>query len=212
MEPMTNRRQLPPWLLGLIIAIVVFAVGFLVFRALGFGDDPVVGAGESDVEASGVAPSSTLSNEPATTPPPSAPTGPAETDALAFAYWDGSAGSFQDFRGKPLVVNFWASWCPACVAEMPDFESVHAVLGDEVQFLGANMQEIDRTQAQKLVNQTKVSYPLMEDPNGEIYSFFGGISMPTTVFIDARGNVADTHSGAIFADDLEAAIRDIFGL
>lgn len=213
MEPMTERRQLPAWLLGLIIAIVVFALGFLVFRALGFGDDPVIGGSEAVTEErDGTFPASSSGSTAPSTTPTAPPSGSAETDGLSFTYWDGTPGSFADFRGQPLVVNFWASWCPACLAEMPDFESVHAVLGDEVQFLGANIQEIDRREAQKLLNQTGVSYTLMEDPDGEIYNFFGGISMPTTVFIDAEGNVADTHSGAIFAGDLEATIRDIFGL
>ncbi len=74
------------------------------------------------------------------------------------------------------------------------------------------MADPSRTDAQKVVNQTKVSYALIEDPQGELFAFFGGISMPTTIFIDASGNVVDTHSGAIFAEDLEAKIREVFGL
>ena len=179
-----ERGVLAPWLLGLFLAVVVFAGLLLLNNVLGFGDDPAF-------EGSA---------------------GPADTDGLTFTYWDGSEGSFEEFRGQPVVLNFWASWCPACVAEMPDFETVHRVFGDQVRFIGADLQDRGRAGAQALVDQTGVSYTLIEDAEGELYVFFGGIAMPTTVFIDADGNVVDTHSGSIFAADLEAKIREAFDL
>lgn len=136
-----------------------------------------------------------------------APDDAAPAVAATFDYFDGSEGALSDFAGKPLVVNFWASWCPACVAEMPDFEEVHARLGDEVAFLGLNMQETDATAARDLVERTGITYPLGTDPDGAIFSLFGGIAMPTTVLIDEQGVVAATHPGALFADQLEALVR-----
>jgi cytochrome c biogenesis protein CcmG, thiol:disulfide interchange protein DsbE len=126
---------------------------------------------------------------------------------VPFEYLDGREANLSDFAGTPVVVNFWASWCPACVAEMPDFEQVHAALGDEVVFLGMNMQETDPAAAESLVAATGVSYELAVDPDGSIFNRFGGIAMPTTVFIGADGEVVTTHAGAIFADDLEDLIR-----
>lgn len=126
---------------------------------------------------------------------------------VPFQFMDGTEANLADFGGKPLVLNFWASWCPACVAEMPDFEQVHAKLGDEVFFLGMNMQETDTAAADFLIEQTGVSYQLGLDPDGRIFNMFGGIAMPTSVFIDETGNVVTTHAGAIFADDLEELIR-----
>ncbi len=142
------------------------------------------------------APSATPSEQP-----------PADTVDVAFEYLDGSGGNLADFVGTPVVVNFWASWCPACVAEMPDFEEVHQEFGDEVVFLGLKMQETNPVAAQDLIEQTGVTYLLGRDPDGSIFTEFGGIAMPTTVFIDARGEVATTHAGAIFARDLEDLIR-----
>lgn len=120
---------------------------------------------------------------------------------------DGAVANLADFAGTPIVVNFWASWCPACVAEMPDFERIHAELGDQVVFLGLNMQETDPDAAAALVDQTGVSYRLGQDPDGAIFNRFGGIAMPTTVFIDADGAVVRTHGGVLFADDLAELIR-----
>lgn len=126
---------------------------------------------------------------------------------IEFAFMDGEQGNLADFAGTPLVVNFWASWCPACVAEMPDLQAVHSRLGDEVQFLGLNMQETDPGAAAALLAETGVDYPIGLDPDGAIFSHFGGIAMPTTVLIDETGQVAATHSGAIFESDLEELIR-----
>lgn len=126
---------------------------------------------------------------------------------VPFAYLDGREGNLADFAGTPLVINFWASWCPACVAEMPDFEQVHSQLGEEVAFLGLAMQETDQAAAENLIAQTGVTYALGEDPDGSIFAQFGGIAMPTTVLIDGQGAVVTTHPGVLFADDLETIIR-----
>ena len=190
-EMSRERRVLPPWLLGLILAVIVFAGLLWLNTVLGFGDDPAL---EGPPGAEAFRP------------------GAADTDGLTLTFWDGSQGSFEELRGQPIVLNFWASWCPACVAEMPDFETVHGAVGDQVQFIGADLQDPGREGAQKLVDQTGVSYTLIDDAEGELYVFFGGIAMPTTVFIDSDGNVVDTHSGTIFAADLEAKIREAFDL
>ena len=187
-----QRRRLPPWLMGLLLAMAIFAVGLIVANLFGFGDDPTFG----DVDSA-----------PATSAQASSDTG-----GIALTYFDGSGGSFDDFQGKPLVLNFWASWCPACIAEMPDFEEVHARLGGSVQFLGVNLSETNLDAAERLVAETGVTYPLALDPDGLLYAQFDGIAMPTSVFIDENGNIVDTHSGVIFADDLEAKLREVFDL
>jgi thiol-disulfide isomerase/thioredoxin len=139
------------------------------------------------------------------------------TDAQAavdipLAYFDGSTGSLADFRGRPVVLNFWASWCPACVAELPDFQQVHTELGDEVVFIGINMQEEDKVAAEALIARSGVAFLLADDPDGAIFRSFNGFGMPTSVFITADGVVADTHSGVIVADDLRAKIREELGV
>lgn len=119
-----------------------------------------------------------------------------------FRDFDGEVRHLSDFRGSPVVINFWASWCPACVSEMPDFARAHQQLGAEVVFLGLNMQEVSRTAAEDLVSQTGVAYQLGEDPDGAIFQSFNAIAMPTSILIGADGAVAEVHDGAIFGDDL----------
>ena len=128
---------------------------------------------------------------------------------VPFTYLDGTQGNLSDFVGTPVVVNFWASWCPACVAEMPDFAAVHRDVGNEVTFLGFNMQESDPAAAERLVDHTGVEYALAADPDGSIFRMFDGIAMPTTVFIAADGTIADVHAGVIFEEDLRERVEDL---
>jgi len=121
---------------------------------------------------------------------------------------DGDSAALSELGDKPVVVNFFASWCPACIAEMPDFEAVHQALSGDVDFLGLALQ--DRAEsALALIDETGVTYPVGTDEDGEIFELFKGLGMPTTVFIDANGVVRDVHSGQLSADALRAKIDDV---
>ncbi|MDQ3963323.1 MAG: TlpA family protein disulfide reductase [Actinomycetota bacterium] len=123
--------------------------------------------------------------------------------------FDGDRFELSDFEGKPLVVNFWASWCPNCIAEMPDFEKVHQATEGEIGFLGINQSDA-RGPAENLARQTGVTYRLAVDPQGEIFQTFGAQGMPTTVFIDASGNVVDVVVGQLSEDTLTGYIERSF--
>ena len=143
-------------------------------------------------------------------------TNPPATDASAapettFTYFDGSAGSLGDYVGKPVVVNFWASWCPSCVEEMRSaFVPVQEQRGEDVAFLGLNLQD-DRAAALQMVADTGVLFDLAEDATGVLYVELGGIGMPFTVFIDGDGTVVATHNGPLDAAQLDAKITEAFG-
>lgn len=107
--------------------------------------------------------------------------------------------------GEPLVVNFFASWCGPCVREMPDFEAVHSRRGGDVRFLGVSLQD-SAAAATELIEQTGVTYDVARDDSGELFRAVGGFSMPTTVFLDADGDIVDIHGGELSQRDLEARI------
>ncbi|MEX0659715.1 MAG: TlpA disulfide reductase family protein [Egibacteraceae bacterium] len=153
---------------------------------------------------------------------PAAPTAPAGDGDVStgrpamldttFEHFDGSVVRLADWAGTPMVVNFWASWCPPCVAEMSAaFEPVHADVGDQVAFIGLNLED-DPDAAAEIVERTGVTYDLGRDPVGELFTAFGGIGMPTTVFIDGSGQIVDTHTGALSRAQLERAIEQAFGV
>lgn len=122
--------------------------------------------------------------------------GESDTPQATFALFDGGEATFADFEGKPLIVNFWASWCPACVAELPDFQAVHAEFGDDVTFLG--MANADRREgAVALADDVGLTYILADDPEGDLFREFELISMPSTIFIDANGQIQEVFGGQL---------------
>ncbi|MBW3662756.1 MAG: TlpA family protein disulfide reductase [Actinobacteria bacterium] len=132
------------------------------------------------------------------------PSGPIEA-------FDGGTVRFADYVGTPLVVNFWASWCPPCIAEMPDLEEVHQLAGDRLTFIGINTQDTPDA-AEDLVEQTGVTYDLVRDPDGELFRELGVFGMPTTFFVDASGDVVGRHTGLLTRDALVEEIHDQLGI
>lgn len=125
-----------------------------------------------------------------------------------FERFDGSTGSFADYRGRPLVVNFWAAWCAPCIHEMPRFEEVHQELGDRVAFLGINTRD-NPDSAANIVEETGVTYDLARDPEGELFRSFEVRAMPNTVFVAPDGEILGAHAGAMSRDALEERIREL---
>jgi thiol-disulfide isomerase/thioredoxin len=111
----------------------------------------------------------------------------------------------------PIVVNFFASWCVPCVSEMPAIERVHQELGHEVQIIGIAYQDSDKD-ALATVAETGVTYPTFGDSGQDAITYFGGLAMPTSVFIDADGKVRDVHSRAMDERALRAKLHDLFGI
>jgi cytochrome c biogenesis protein CcmG, thiol:disulfide interchange protein DsbE len=130
---------------------------------------------------------------------------------LVLRDFEGRELTLGDYAGRPLVVNFWASWCPPCGAEMPDFERVHQSVGEKVAFLGVNMRD-DRNLAEDLAESTGVTYRLADDPDGELFRALDGAGMPTTVFIDADGDVVDVVAGQLSEAQLRERIGSAFGV
>jgi len=119
----------------------------------------------------------------------------------AFTTSDGGSGSLSDYHGEPLVVNFFASWCPPCRAELPDFEAVHQQLGEEVTFVGVNQDFTEETW-RAFVAESDVSYDTVFQPNSEIWNELGTGAMPTTAFISPNGEVVHLWAGLLTDDKL----------
>ncbi len=130
-----------------------------------------------------------------------------EVIRFTFDDFEGNEISFEELAdGGPVVVNFFASWCATCVAELPDFQTVSENFEGQVEFLGLSFQ--DRLEdSVALIEQTGVTFRTGRDTNGAIFSRFGGLGMPTTVFINAEGEVVNVHSGVLTAQSLTEAIE-----
>ena len=94
---------------------------------------------------------------------------------------------------------------------MPGFEAVHQSVGDQVTVVGMAYQDSPED-ALDTVARTGVTYPTYADPEGSALTYFGGLSMPSTVFIDASGQVVDRVSGAMSESELRGEITDLLGV
>lgn len=150
-----------------------------------------------------------LSDGGLTAPAPEGDAPEAGSDSVDFSYvtFEGEEVVFSNFSDGPVVLNFFASWCPTCIAELPDFQTVSENLAGDVTFLGLATQ--DRAEASdELIENTGVQFDVGRDPNGEIFNIFQGLGMPTTVFINADGTVADVHTGVLNVESLTQAINE----
>lgn len=131
------------------------------------------------------------------------PEGTAGTDLsqLTFDLFDGGTGTIAAYAGKPLVVNFFAAWCPPCIREMPEFQTVFEQLDGRVAFLGLS-QDHAAQDAVDLVASTGVTYDVGWDRDLEVYRATGSVAMPTTIFVSPDGTLVDTFAGALDAGSL----------
>jgi len=137
-------------------------------------------------------------------------TATAQAERLAvfpFTNDDGTTGHLSDLEGKPAVVNFFASWCAPCRAEMSDFQAVHLEAADKVQFFGIS-HDSDESGWRSLVDETGVTFPTAIQSGQEIWSELGLFGMPSTIFITADGRVAATWSGVLNDDKLKELIAE----
>ena len=132
------------------------------------------------------------------------PTGTA-APAASFALLDGGRSSLAELRGKPVVLNFWATTCAPCIKEMPAIEAVHQALGDRVTFVGMDVRD-SVSGGQEFVKRTGVTYMIGRDPSGDIFTSFDAVNLPTTVLVDAKGTVVATHTGALDEAKLRSLI------
>jgi cytochrome c biogenesis protein CcmG, thiol:disulfide interchange protein DsbE len=111
------------------------------------------------------------------------------------------------YRGAPLVVNFWASWCAPCVKEMPDFQRFNDAHGARVPLLGVNVRDAPAN-AGAFVQELGITYDLAADPQGDLYNAVQAFGMPTTLLVDPEGTIVYRHTGPLDAEELRALVDE----
>jgi cytochrome c biogenesis protein CcmG/thiol:disulfide interchange protein DsbE len=114
----------------------------------------------------------------------------------------GAPVSLESLRGRPVVLNFWATWCAPCIQEHPALNGVAAARRD-VTFLGVVYQD-EEPRIQEFQRRYGSAYPSLLDPDGRTAIAYGIAGVPETFFIDAKGTIVAKVSSALGADEIQA--------
>jgi len=110
-------------------------------------------------------------------------------------YADGRLVNMEDLKGKVVFMNFWATWCPPCIAEMPSIQQLYDKVKDDEEIVILTVEvEGKRDKVAKFMERKKLSLPVVY-PNSSIPTEFFNGSLPTTVILDKKGNIAHTTMG-----------------
>lgn len=135
---------------------------------------------------------------------------PATQNDFTLPGLDGQTHSLSDYRGKWVVVNYWATWCPPCLEELPELEVFHSGADGKAVVLGVNMEAIDGTELRAFVEQQFLSFPILvasERPPPE--QLLGPVDgLPTTYLVTPDGEVVARQVGQITADAIRAFIKN----
>jgi cytochrome c biogenesis protein CcmG/thiol:disulfide interchange protein DsbE len=110
---------------------------------------------------------------------------------------NGKAVSLSDYRGKVVVLNFWATWCSPCIREIPDFNDLQKKYGSAgLQFLGVAVDDEGLAKVKPWAESHGIAYPVLL-PDQEIFKKYGDMSaIPVTIIIDRNGNITERYVGA----------------
>lgn len=114
---------------------------------------------------------------------------------------DGKSVKLSDLKGKKVILNFWATWCPPCKAEMPEMQKYHEEINDEVIILAVNIDP--QLDVQKFVDEMGITFTIPLDEEDLVSTDYQVISIPTTYFIDTKGIIQAKHVGAMTYDNMK---------
>ncbi len=132
--------------------------------------------------------------------------------SFAAADLDGRSVSIAGLRGKVVVVNFWATWCPPCRAEIPDLIALQEKYRESLQVIGVSQDEVPAEQVKRFAVEHGMNYPVVMT-SGEIEKLFPGVhALPTSFILDREGRLVQKHVGMLNAALTELETRSLAGL
>ena len=125
---------------------------------------------------------------------------------------DGNDVHFSDLTGKPVILNLWASWCPPCRAELPDFDAAYKTYGEQIRFMMIDLcdgqNETPATGA-AFVDEEGYSFPVYFDTTGSAASVYQAFAIPMTIGVNENGEIAAVYNGALSGEQVTALISEL---
>ncbi|MBM7603100.1 thiol-disulfide isomerase/thioredoxin [Metabacillus crassostreae] len=124
---------------------------------------------------------------------------------------DGEKMSLSDLKGKKVLVNFWATWCPPCRSEMPDMQQIYDEYDDDVVIAAVNLTSSESSidTVESFVNELSLTFPILLDEKGKVNNEYEVLSYPTSYFIDEEGIIKTKFVGALSYDQMKKLIDDM---
>ncbi len=125
---------------------------------------------------------------------------------------NGNSVKLSDYSGKPIVLNFWATWCGPCKSELPAFNKLYAEYGADVEFLMVNLTDGQRetvSVVESFLTQNGYTFPVYFDTKYEATYAYGAYSIPLSIFIDKDGAIVQSYLGAMSEETLRSFIEQI---
>ena len=190
---MKQQKKQILWLVGVFAFVILIAGAYMLYEKLGDQYQPdnlVENASKADVsngeeDSSQKAPDFVVTDR------------------------EGNTVMLSDFFGKPIVLNFWASWCGPCKQEMPGFQNMYEKYGDEVEFLMVNLTQGRETMktATAFLDGAGYRFPVYFDQEGIAGYVYGASSIPLTYLIDRDGYLIARAPGSLSEEKLEQGIQ-----
>jgi len=142
---------------------------------------------------------------------PPAPTVGHPAPEFSLLTLDGDEIRLSELRGKPVIINFWASWCGPCRLEMPDLQATHLEQGDGLTVLGVNLTERDSNldEVAGFIEELGVTFPIVLDTEGEVADLYRVRGQPASIFVDADGVVSTVFYGIVNEQFIQDRISEL---
>jgi thiol-disulfide isomerase/thioredoxin len=116
---------------------------------------------------------------------------------------DGTRQNLKDFKGKWVIVNFWATWCPPCIAEMPDLQEFHDEHREEAMVIGINVEDLDDNALKSFLETYFITYPIFRRPQTDEIALGTVPGLPTTFLVSPKGKVEARQVGSVTSEMIE---------
>ena len=120
---------------------------------------------------------------------------------------DGKVVKLSDYRGKKIILNFWATWCPPCKKEMPAMEEFYKQSGDDVVLLAVNIDP--QYDVKQFITSNGITFPILLDKKDEVNSTYQVLTIPTTYFIDEDGIIRNKYLTSMTEDIMKQYLREM---